>query len=70
MVSVLANRVSLEGDNLIGVCGVDDVQLDLVDTSVKSARALGEVVLAGSRRDREQKVDAVTVFDGDTLNVA
>lgn len=43
-------------------------QLDLVDTSVKRVRAVGEVVLAGSRRDGDLEADGVVILKRHALN--
>ena len=57
VVGVLGSRVSLSGGSVGGV-GLQN-QLNLVDTSVECGRAAGEVVLIGSRRDRDLEADSV-----------
>jgi hypothetical protein len=59
VVGVLGSRVSLSGGSVGGVNVGLQNQLNLVDTSVECGRAAGEVVLIGSRRDRDLEADSV-----------
>ena len=70
VVRVLSERIRLDRDGLVGRGGIDNVQLNLVHTSVKGSGAVGQVVLVGGGSYGHQKVDAITIREGDALNTA
>lgn len=68
VVRVLGGGASLSGNDVGGGGGIHNNQLNLVDTSVKSSRAVSEVLLASSSGNGQLKVEGVASSNRDTLN--
>jgi len=64
---VVSSRTRLNRGSVTVVTALQQ-QLNLVDTSVKSSRATGEVVLVSRRRDRNLEVDSISGLQRNTLN--